>query len=41
MKNERASKPRPYVYYLRKAKESRPAPVVLRYQVDDVLKDGQ
>ena len=41
VKDERASKPRPYVYYLRKVKESRPATVVHRYQVDDVLKDGQ
>jgi hypothetical protein len=40
VKDERASKPRPYIYYLRKAKESRPATAIRRYQVDDVLKES-
>ena len=41
VKDERGEKPRPFIYYLRKAAESRPAPVVRRYQKDDVLKDRE
>jgi len=37
-KDERGPKPRPYIYYLRKSAESRPAVVIRPYKIDDVLK---
>jgi hypothetical protein len=38
-KQEEASAPREYVFYLRKAPPNKPASVVRKYRVDDVLKD--
>lgn len=38
IRDERGSKPRPYIYYLRKAAATRPAVVIRKYKPDDVLK---
>ena len=38
VREEKGPKPRPFIYYLRKCAETRPAVVIRRYRTDDVLK---
>jgi hypothetical protein len=39
-KDERGPNPRPYIYYLKKAHETRPAVVIKKYKIDDVLREA-
>ena len=39
-KEERGSKPRPFVYYLRDNPTGKPTVVIRRYKIDDVLKSN-
>jgi len=40
-KDERGPNPRPYIYYLKKAHETRPVVVIKKYKIDDVLKGAE